>query len=303
MERLLNLRLSYPLLLAALTAVGLASDASAQSAVDDTLIDAHVHLNDPEAWIRLMDEAGIDQAIVFRGRSMDHAGLLAAARRWPGRLVPFLSVSPEHREFRQAWAASDDRLAAIVDSLLDAGGFRGIGEISVSHFPGAGFPEADFDPSGRVMRAILVAARRHRVPITVHVEITRLRELEAVLEDFRDVTVIWAHGGYTPLVVAERLLRSHPNLVYELSARTWAVHPRSPDYSILQDQRVVWPQWLALIEAMPDRFIAGSDSSLRSMQSDREKVASVRRFLDQLSPKTRRMVAAGNLTRILRAGT
>jgi len=277
--------------------------ALAQSSAQGTWIDAHVHLNDPEAWIRLMDQAGIDRAIVFRGRSIDHAGILAAASRWPERLIPFVSVSPEHREFRAAWESDDDRLALRVDSLLRAGGFRGIGEISVSHFAGAGFPEADFSPNGRVMRAILETARRHAVPVTLHVEITRLRELEAILADFREVTVIWAHGGYTPLVLAERMLRDHPNLVYELSARTWIVHPRSPDYTILKDQREVWPEWLALIERMPDRFVVGSDASLRSMESDREKLGSVQGFLGQLSSSTRHMVAVGNLSRILRLRT
>jgi predicted TIM-barrel fold metal-dependent hydrolase len=247
-----------------------------------------------------MDAAGIERAIVFRGRNIDNAGLIAAAQRWPDRLTPFLSVSPEHREFREAWAAEDDRLEAVVDSLLSAGGFRGIGEISVSHFAGAGFPEADFDPDGPVMRGILDAARRHDVPVTVHVEVTRLREFEAVLARYRDVTVIWAHGGYTPLVLAERLLGAHPNLVYELSARTWARHPRSPDYTILRDGHDVWPEWLALVQRMPGRFVIGTDASLRSIESDQEKIRSVANFLDQLPPELRRQVATENLRRILR---
>jgi predicted TIM-barrel fold metal-dependent hydrolase len=48
-----------------------------------------------------------------------------------------------------------------------------------------------------------------------------MRELSALLERFPDVAVIWAHGGYTPLFVARRMLERHPNLTYELSARTW----------------------------------------------------------------------------------
>jgi len=285
-------------LLTVFIAFQLPQSTAAQAAAG--FIDAHVHLNDPEAWIRLMDTAGIDQAIVFRGRSMDNAGLIEAAKRFPDRFIPFLSVSPEHREYGEAWVADDVRLVTIVDSLLRAGGFRGIGEISVTHFPGAGFPEADFSPTGRVMRGILEAARHHAVPVTVHVEITRLREFEALLAGFRDVTIIWAHGGYTPLVLAERLLARHPNLVYELSARTWTRHPRSPDYTILRNEREVWPEWLELVQRMPDRFVAGTDASLRSIESDREKIASVRRFFDQLPPDVRRMVASGNLRRILR---
>lgn len=190
----------------------------------------------------------------------------------------------------------------MADSLLSTGRFAGIGEISAVHFPGEGFPESDFDPDGRVMHALLEVARRHGVPVTVHVEVTRLRELEALLAAHRDVTVVWAHGGYTPLVLAERLLDRHPNLVYELSARTWARHPRSPDYTILRDGTAVWPRWIELIEARPQRFVVGSDASLRSEASDRSKLAGVQTFLEQLSPAARRLVARDNLRRIVGAG-
>ena len=246
-----------------------------------------------------MDRAGIDRSVVFRGRAMDNEGLLEAARSWPGRLIPFLSVSPEHREYRSAWQTEDTALVETVDSLLAGGGFFGIGEISVTHFPGPGFPEAAFDPSGRVMRGILGVAHRYGVPVTVHAEVTRLREFEALLADFRDVTVIWAHGGYTPLFLAERLLQRHPNLVYELSARTWRGHPRSPDYTILRDGVEVWPGWISLIERMPDRFLVGTDASLRSEESDLRKITSVQNLLDQLTPEARQLVGRDNLDRIL----
>jgi predicted TIM-barrel fold metal-dependent hydrolase len=71
------------------------------------------------------------------------------------------------------------------------------------------------------------------------VESTRMAELSQLLERFPDVPVIWAHGGYTPLFLARRMLDRHPNLYYELSARTWPRHPRSPDYTILRDGAAV----------------------------------------------------------------
>ena len=282
----------------ALLPLALAGPLAAQS--DSTAyVDAHVHLNDPAAWVALMDEAGIPWSVAMAGRDVDNTGLLDAARQWPGRFRPFVSVSPEHRVYRGAWTADDTTLVPLVDSLLAGGGFYGIGEISAVHFPGMGFPEADFDPNGRTMRGLLALARRHDVPITVHVEVTRLRELEALLADFRDVTVIWAHGGYTPLFLAERMLRAHPNLIYELSARTWASHPRSPDYTIFRNERDVWPAWLALIEALPDRFVVGTDAPVRSRDSDMAKIRRVELLLNQLTPATRRLVARANLERIV----
>lgn len=272
----------------------------AQDHTERKFADAHVHLNDAEAWIGLMEEAGIHRAVALAGRNINNVELLEAGRRWPGRILPFLSVSPEHREFRAAWQADDDRLTQTVDSLLSRGGFYGIGEISVTHFPATGFPEADFDPNGRTMRSLLQLARKHHLPILVHAEITRLREFEALLRDFRDITVIWAHGGYTPLFLARRLLEMHPNLVYELSARTWARHPRSPDYTIFRNEEKVWQEWLDLVESMPTRFLVGTDASGRSRQGDLANARRVHLFLNQLSAETRRQVAKQNLDRLLK---
>jgi hypothetical protein len=262
--------------------------------------DAHVHLNDPVTWVRTMDDLGIARSIALRGRDADNAALRDAGRRWPGRILPFLSVSPEHREFRAAWEADDERLVSLIDSLLSNGGYYGIGEISVSHFPAAGFPEADFNPSGRTMRSLLQLAAKHRVPVLIHCEITRLREFETLLRDHRGVTVMWAHGGYTPLFLARRLLEQHPNLIYELSARTWARHPRSPDYTIFRNETNVWPEWLDLIESMPTRFLVGTDASGRSESTTIANARRVQLFLDELSPSTRGQVAHHNLDRILR---
>lgn len=273
--------------------------ASPVGAQNVTFADAHVHLNDPEAWIGVAGEAGVEFAVAMRGRGASHEALSAAAERWPNSIVPFVSVSPEHREYRGYWEQDDPALAAVADSLLETGVFAGIGEISAVHFPGPGFPEADFDPNGRIMNALLDVAARHGVPVTLHVEWTRLRELEALLSAHREVTVIWAHGGYTPLVMARRLLERNPNLVYELSARTWARHPRSPDYTILRDGDAVWPEWIALIEQWPERFLVGSDASLRSVDTDLTKLQGVRHVLGQLRPDIRRLVASGNLRRIL----
>ena len=123
--------------------------------------------------------------------------------------------------------------------------------------------------------------------------------VEELLRTYPKVTVIWAHGGYTPYYIAKRMIADHPNLIYELSARTWKNHPRSPDYTILQDSVEVWPRWLQLIEENPDRFVVGTDASLHDLGRERLKIESVRSFLLQLSEETREMVAHGNIETLL----
>ncbi|MCU4182317.1 amidohydrolase family protein [Bosea sp. BH3] len=262
-------------------------------------IDAHVHLNDEAIQIALMERFGATRAVVFWGRNSDNEAIAAAAQRTPDRFIPFASISPERRAYRKSWDGQDSNVLTTLDQLLSTGRFKGIGEISAAHFPSPGFPEADYDPSGPIMRGVLELARKHALPVMVHVEITRMRELSLLLDAYPDVPVIWAHGGYTPLFLARRMLERHPNLHYELSARTWPSHPRAPDYTILRDGKSVWPEWLQLIEAKPERFLIGTDASQRSLNSDAMKFASVQSFLLQLSPAAREKVASQNLLRLV----
>jgi predicted TIM-barrel fold metal-dependent hydrolase len=258
-------------------------------------IDAHVHLNDETMQLEMMQRYGATRAVVFWGRSSDNESIADAARRHPDIFIAFASVSPEREVYRKAWQQQDAALLKALDDLLISGRFKGIGEISAVHFPSPGFAEADFDPMSPTMNGILALARKHRVPVMVHIELTRMKEFSQLLEAFSDVPVIWAHGGYTPLFIARRMLERHPNLYYELSARTWPHHPRSPDYTILRDGMNVWPEWLELIESKPDRFIVGTDASHRSRESEQMKFDSVQSFLRQLSPATRDRVARTNL--------
>jgi predicted TIM-barrel fold metal-dependent hydrolase len=287
------------LFLTCLLAAGLMRAAAAQEPVP--FVDAHVHLNDVAMQLDLMDRHAATQAIVFWGGRSDNTSVADAARLHPQRFIPFASISPERSAYRPLWQRNDTALLAQLAALLATGRYRGIGEISAVHFASAGFGETDFDLAGPMTTGIMELARKHRVPVLLHVEITRLAEMSALLERFADVPVIWAHGGYTPLEIAQRLLARHPNLSYELSARTWASHPRSPEYTLLRDGRAVWPQWLALIEAQPSRFVVGTDASHRSRASEEIKFASVQGFLRQLSPATRERVARENILALVGA--
>ncbi len=272
---------------------------AADTAAPVPFVDAHVHLNDEAMELDLMRRYGVERAVVFWGRDSDNESVARAAARHPDRFIAFASVSPERTAYRRAWDKDDGALLGALDALLATGSYRGIGEISVTHFPSPGFPETDYDPAGPMMRGIMALARKYRVPVLVHAEWTRMRAFSDLLAAFPEVAVIWAHGGYTPLFVAQRMLERHPNLYYELSARTWPRHPRSPDYTILRDGEHVWPQWLALIEARPERFLVGTDASHHSTQSEAMKFASVQSFLRQLSPATRERVARTNLLNLL----
>jgi len=283
-----------------LAALGLWWACAAGAVEPIPFIDAHVHLNDEAMQLELMRSHGVERAVVFWGRASDNERIADAQARHPERFIAFVSVSPERAAYRRAWLGDAAPLLAELDTLLASGRFHGIGEISAVHFPSPGLPEADFDLQGAMMTGVMELARKHRVPVMLHVEWTRLTAFERLLASYRDVPVIWAHGGYTPLFNAARLLARHPNLIYELSARTWPQHSRSPDYTILRDGQAVWPEWLALIEGQPQRFIVGTDAAHRSAAHDTMKHESVQNLLRQLNPVAREAVARGNLQRLLK---
>ena len=262
-------------------------------------VDAHVHLNDEALQLQLMDRHGATKAVVFWGGLSDNRTVVEAARRHPGRFIPFASISPERTLYRPMWEADDTSLLHQLEALLATGFYKGIGEISVAHFASAGFGETDFSPMGATTRGIMELARKYQLPVLVHIEVTRLAELSQMLSGYADVHVIWAHGGYTPLFLAQRMLANHPNLHYELSARTWPRHPRSPDYTILRDGQKVWPEWLQLIERQPHRFIIGTDASGRSAASDHMKFESVQNVLRQLGTEARALVGQRNILKLV----
>ncbi len=276
------------------------SEPQPQGSLDQlSFVDAHLHLNDLEMAGKFMTARGITSAIVFWGRDSTNEDLAKAAKEQPERFFPFYSISPERKAYRGAWEKVDLGLLEQVDAALASGTFVGIGELSVTHFPSSNFPEASYGPLHPLALGLFELARKHGVPVNVHCEITDLEDFATVLDRFPDVTVIWAHGGYSPYVIAERMLKSHPNLIYELSARTWRHHPRSPEYTIYADDLNVWPRWLELIETHSKRFIVGTDAALHSLERSLDQAAGVQRLLEQLTPETRKSVAHGNIQRVL----
>lgn len=262
--------------------------------------DAHVHLNDLDAVLAMMRAHGIERAVVFWGHRSDNAEVRLAAAVRPGLLVPFLSVSPEREEpYGRWWRTGDRQLLAYVERELAGGASRGLGELSIVHFPSQGFPETEHSPLHPLMVGLMETAEKRDLPVMLHCEMTYARALDQLMARFPGVRVVWAHGGYAPLYWTERMLERHARLTVDLSMRAVEDHPRSPDYWILKDAQHVWPRWLELIEANPDRFVVGTDAAQRSSAADAARAASIARLLDQLTPATRERVARLNLEALL----
>ena len=181
------------------------------------IIDSHTHVDQVEAWgwmdppeliIALMDEAGIDQAIVMTYRDAvrpnDPATLYVrdAVLQFPDRLIGYIRINPNSP---QALESLDQ---AIIDFKM-----KGLKLHPVSY---VGFPYGE--PTIRLMRRAAV----YHAPVLFHTGDEALALPEEVAEAARlcpEAQVIMGHmGGYYHFEAALQLGKSLPNLYVDTSA-------------------------------------------------------------------------------------
>ena len=165
--------------------------------------------------------------------------------------------------------------------------------------------------NNEAMNKIYTLAGAHDLPVLLHSNITSKRErnplylaeLEEPLARHPDTRFIWAHAGTSAeihrhqtqmpflLPTLERLLATYPNLYVDLS---WSMlRPY-----LLDEQGVARPEWVALVERFPGRFMLGSDVVGRFDNLGQE-LRSFDPFLDALPLSVARQVAKDNFLAVL----
>jgi predicted TIM-barrel fold metal-dependent hydrolase len=132
-----------------------------------------------------------------------------------------------------------------------------------------------------------------------------LAAFERLLEHNSRARIIWAHAGSDPLLtrtiqVQRDLLARHPNLY--MSLRPARGGP--PPAIMLNGAGQLKPDWLALLQEFPDRFVMGSDqfhppygAARRTPQATIENLPKV---LEQLPPALARAISYENPQRLYR---
>ncbi|GLZ13590.1 amidohydrolase [Actinomadura sp. NBRC 104425] len=224
------------------------------------IIDAHSHVHDPvEAHVRLLDEAGVDRAVLFPTRPHpERAGDLGSLRREMARLDEAIGGRADDAEgYRIAWRELDEALAERPDRFIGfksvrldlepeqiaeaverdvvGGGFRGIGELT--------------PPPGRadLIEPVLRAAADHSgLPVVVHGfapttadDLATLAELAA---RYPAVPLVVSQLGGLNWMQAVDLVRDTPSMYLELSTAY-----------------IVFAVRLAIRE-IPERTLFGSDA-------------------------------------------
>lgn len=256
--------LTFPIiLLVILTAVGSAQPVADPPAPEDLpIFDTHLHYSQ-DAWsaysvddiFALLDQAGVRRALVS---STPDDGSLLLYRRDPQRIVPVLRPYRTRADMT-TWTL-DPSILSYVEERLRGGDYRGIGEFHLY--------------AGEARAVVPVAftglAAQHDLFLHAHSDAIAVEELLLVGSD---VKVLWAHAGMsaTPATV-ERLLEGYPNLWVELALRTDVAPGGALD-----------PQWSALFQRHPDRFMIGTDTWIASRWGQLPKLmADVQVWLRQL---------------------
>jgi predicted TIM-barrel fold metal-dependent hydrolase len=257
------------------------------------IIDAHSHVHDPvEAHLRLLDDAGVDRAVLFATRPHpERAGDLESLRRETAVLGEVVEGRATDSGYRAAWRELDaalaerpdrfigfrsvrldlapQRIAAAVDREVAGRGFRGIGELT--------------PPPGRagVIEPVLRAATDHGgLPVVVHgfapTTADDLATLAELARRYPAVPLVISQLGGLNWMRAIELVRDTPSMYLELSTAN-----------------VVFAVRLAIKE-IPDRTLFGSDTPYGDPLLAR---ATIERVTDP--GEVRDLVLGGTIARLL----
>jgi len=277
----------------ALVAATLAPAAAPAAEYAGPIIDVHSHLSSPaaiDAYAAAARRHNVVRVVLLGvgGVQKDDAAWIAgAARTHPDLVVPGVPVPDP-----MAPGA-----APALDAALGKGRARIAGEVHVRQM---GSRRIERDPSSPAFGRILETVARHGVPLVIHYELTdeAAAALDRALAAHRKATVVLAHAGEGPASRIRGLLERNPNLLVDLSGMHFQRKP-----ALATETGPLDPQWKALIEAMPDRFLAGIDvwapRLFEPKMLDR-LMTWTRRILGELRPDVAERVAHRNAARLLR---
>jgi predicted TIM-barrel fold metal-dependent hydrolase len=224
------------------------------------IIDAHSHVHDPvSSHIALLDEAGVDLAVLFATRPHpERATDLASFRHEMSVLADAIGGRTNDMDsYRTAWRELHDALAAFPDRFIGFGsvsldqpaervaadidqevvgrGLRGIGELT---------PRPDC--AAQIEPVLRAAADHAGLPVVVHgfapTTANDLATLAGLARGYPTVPVVISQLGGLNWLTAIELVRETPNMYLELSTAN-----------------IVFAVRLAITE-VPDRTLFGSDA-------------------------------------------
>jgi hypothetical protein len=252
-------------------------DARVHAAEPIEIFDAHLHYNwEPKPFYQ-PDEV----LALFRKHRV--TGILATSRPNTGthalmdakpdglQIVPFIRPYRVRADIG-SWFG-DPVIFDLVQDEFKRGYYRGIGEFHLS---------GKSAENEWVKKTVdFAVANNHYLHAHADEE-----AVEILMRHNPRARIIWAHTGFgLPSERVSALLAKYPDLWGELSYRS----------GITDGAGKLTPEWRALFERYPDRFLLGSDTWVpERWASYGEIMAGYRAWLEQLPPQVARQIAHGN---------
>ncbi len=246
------------------------------------LFDTHLHYNaeqraaiDPQTALDTLEASGIEHAVVT-SRPPENARRLGEMA--PDRIVPFLGVYRAKAD-KETWMHRPD-LPARVETWLDEGDYRGIGEL---HIFGK-------DRDSPVLKRLVEIAAERNLVLMIHGD---LAIIDRIFEIAPQVDVLWAHLGDQPdpTILRAALARHPEHLFIDTSVR---------DERFVDSDGQLLAEWRALFVDHPNRFVVGVDTySVARWQRFDDAADTIRRWLDQLPDSVARRLARENARELL----
>ncbi len=299
------------------------------------MIDVHVHLNtrsrkytslkDLKEVVDGIREAGVELAIVMptpnEGRRRVHEKRRLHRKllmELGGKSIKIMCCGNYlgqwiHNAYYETY--SKKSLNAFLQRIamdLNSGIYTGVGEFGLYHFNKSGrqaiirYPP-NFEPF--VKAVDLIAREGYWIllhaetvdPDGVSYEDKFFRGIELLYKRNPNLKLIIAHTSTTNPDNVRRMLLRYPNLMIEFKIvkrlkNWWYTEP------VNNSKRELHEDWAKLFEAMPERFMVGTDDKFFRRKMDAEKYKKrngrMRKVLGTLNPKAAKMIAYENAKRL-----
>jgi hypothetical protein len=245
------------------------------------IFDAHLHYNaEPKPHLALADVLALFKqhrvtGILATSRPNQGTHALVAAKA--DGLWVVLFIRPYRvRADKNSWM-NDPSLYDLVLEEFQRGGAQGIGEF---HLSGQ-------EANGSQVKRVVDFAVTNGLYLHCHCDAEALEILYAHNSKAR---VVWAHTDFSLAEArVEALLVKYPDLWGELSYRS----------GITDEAGTLTPEWRALFERYPDRFLVGSDTWISERwDSYGDIMSDYRAWLAQLPLAVAEQIANGNAKRL-----
>jgi hypothetical protein len=198
------------------------------------------------------------------------------------------------------------------NQFFGAGAIKGLGELILNNENTNPNPsvrrKAKIDSPG--ITQLLDIAKRWNGFVQIHAEddVNSVKELSNIAAQYSTVPIILSHCLFTPnSALIDELLSKHPNFYCEMSARNESMYgnylakQRAEKFGwIVFDDQNLKPDWKALIEKHPTRFMVGTDNYNSSVDT-RKVVRQIRQgLLRNLPLDVAKLVASENAIRVMR---